>query len=148
MADISKQCEFCGAEFKADPRVAHRQRACQSLACQQKRKRQSQQAWVDKNPDYFKGRYSEVKRWLADHPGYLKAYRAQVRQSCDIQDELTSGKTMSASVLADIQDELAACVDKHLPEIDMFVPGDIQDELTLCILMTLLVLIYKTRLHP
>lgn len=147
MAKIWKQCEFCGSDFEADPRVANRQRACQSLACQQARKRQAQQAWVAKNPGYFKGRYPDVKQWLADHPGYLRAYRAQKRQPCDIQDELTPEKTMPTSVLADIQDELTACVDKHLPEIDMFVQGDIQDELIPCIFITLLILIYKTRLH-
>jgi predicted nucleic acid-binding Zn ribbon protein len=147
MAAIWKQCEFCGSDFEADPRVASRQRACQSLSCQQQRKRQAQQTWVAKNPDYFKGRYAELKRWLADHPGYLKAYRTHKRQPCDIQDEISPEKTVPVSVLADIQDELTACVDRHLPEIDMSVSGDIQDELIPCVFMTLLILIYKTRLH-
>jgi len=56
-----KICEICHKEFKPDYRVVDRQRVCDRLACQQERKRRAQQAWLKKNPGYFKGRYPQLK---------------------------------------------------------------------------------------
>lgn len=58
-----KKCEFCGRYFKVDKRVKDRQKACQRIECQKKRKKSSQKNWCKNNPDYFKGRYWYVKEW-------------------------------------------------------------------------------------
>lgn len=147
MAD-RKQCIICHHGFDPNPKVAKRQTVCKRLACQRERKRQSQQKWVKNNPDYFKGRYENTKQWLSHHPDYLKNYRHRQKAtaSCDIQDELTLEKTALISKSRDIQDELMPCLDKHIARIDKCVPHDIQDDLTLYLSITLLVLIYKSRL--
>ena len=147
MAD-KKRCVICHHEFDPDPRVAKRQTVCSRLACQRERKHQSQEKWVTKNPGYFKGRYENTKQWLSNHPDYLKNYRhrQKAKASCDIQDELTVGKTALLCASRDIQDELMPCLDKHIARIDRCVPHDIQDELMLYLSITLLVLIYKSRL--
>jgi len=152
MTKTKRHCKYCKREFEVDNRVAKRQYACNSIACQQKRKKENQSAWLTNNPDYFKGRYPELKAWLANNPGYLTAYRQGKRWSRDIQDELIFDKTIvksvPASVIRVIQDQLTACVNEQLPKIDPCLPHDIQDELILNISMSLLayILIYKSRL--
>jgi len=52
---VTKQCKFCGKFFIPDPRVKERQKACSNPECKKKRKKASQDAWVQKNPGYFIG---------------------------------------------------------------------------------------------
>ncbi len=70
-----RRCRFCRELFTADPRLKERQYACSAPRCQRQRKAASQQRWLARNPDYFKGRYHATKDWLKAHPGYLKGYR-------------------------------------------------------------------------
>ncbi len=91
----------------ADPRVGARQKACRRLSCQQERKRLSQRAWLSANPDYFKGRYPQLKEQiLANH----KSARTNMKTAHnDIQDELTANNNNILSLFdktATIQDEL------------------------------------------
>jgi len=145
MTEQTKCCRVCGASFAPDHRVGDRQTVCSKASCQRVRKRRSQAAWVKQNPDYFKGRYPNTKEWLAAHPGYLQDWR---RRACvDIQDELTLVKSMTASELHDIQDELTACFEKHWPCADGSARADVQDELRLFIPMIYLAMIYKARLR-
>jgi hypothetical protein len=60
---VVKQCLFCGRYFTPDHRVRERQKACSGPECKKKRKKTAQDAWVQKNPGYFAGRYPYVKAW-------------------------------------------------------------------------------------
>jgi len=121
---IIKTCEVCEVLFAPDPRVGQRQRVCRKLACQKERKRRAQETWLQKNPDYFKGRYDNLKDWLCAHPGYLKTYR-QRRPSClvkdDIQDKLSPSQTNLLEIaikLRDIQDEITSKINKEQRRLD------------------------------
>ena len=60
-----------------DCRVKERQKACGHPECRKARKKRAQDAWVEKNPGYFQGRYPYVKAW---------------RKKRMIQDEIPSKK--------------------------------------------------------
>jgi hypothetical protein len=128
-----KTCEVCGADFTPDPRIGSRQRVCRKRSCQQERKHRAQQRWVANNPGCFKGRYVNLKEWLARHPGYLANYR-RTRVAVtrgDIQDELSACENKSTSTCRDIQDELNAKISKSqlYLERSRLLIGDIQDKL-------------------
>ena len=149
MAEHKKCCEFCDDWFTPDPRVGSKQRACFKLICQQKRKKSSYDDCVRRNPDYFTGRYPNVKIWLDEHPGYLKENRQRRKNKLcdDIQNELTLLKSMSPSELRDIQNELTTCFVKYLPNGSNTRYFDIQNETIRYISIVYLVMIYKTRLR-
>lgn len=111
----TKICEICHVAFTPDPRVGERQRVCRERRCQLERKRRAQKNWLAKNPEAFRGRYPKLQQWLANHPGYLKNYRA--RQ-----------KRLAPPTRADIQDELTHCNDMRLTQLRRLV--DMQDEIT------------------
>jgi len=58
-----RQCLFCGQYFTPDYRVKERQKSCRRLECRKARKKAAQEAWTEKNPGYFRGRYPYVKAW-------------------------------------------------------------------------------------
>jgi len=58
-----KRCLFCGRYFIPDCRVKDRQKAYGHPECRKARKKKAQDAWVEKNPGYFRGRYPYVKAW-------------------------------------------------------------------------------------
>ena len=58
-----RRCLFCGRYFAPDYRVKERQKACRQPACRKARKKKAQDAWAEKNADYFQGRYPYVKAW-------------------------------------------------------------------------------------
>jgi hypothetical protein len=60
---LRKRCHFCGRFFVPDRRVEERQKACRRDSCKKARKHTSQQAWCQKNPGYFEGRYAYVREW-------------------------------------------------------------------------------------
>lgn len=130
---LLKTCEVCRADFTPEARVAQRQRVCRKLSCQQERKRRAQQCWVANNPGYFKGRYVNLKEWLARHPGYLANYRRARMTAArrDIQDELSAYESKSTFARRDIQDELSAKITKSQLYLEQShaLLGDIQDEI-------------------
>jgi CDP-diacylglycerol pyrophosphatase len=60
-----KRCLFCGRYFTPDYRVKDRQKSCGRPECKKARKKKAQEAWTEKNPGYFQGRYPYVKAWRA-----------------------------------------------------------------------------------
>jgi hypothetical protein len=107
-----KTCLVCKELFTPDPRVGDRQKVCKRLACRLERKRLAQKRWVAQNPDYFKGRYPQLKETILR---YQKDKRLDRIQKCSstIQDELT-GKDINMlkelQKIADIQDELKRAI--------------------------------------
>jgi len=58
-----KRCLFCGQYFTPDRRVKDRQKSCGRPECWKARKKKAQEAWTERNPGYFQGRYPYVKAW-------------------------------------------------------------------------------------
>jgi hypothetical protein len=58
-----KRCLFCGRYFAPDYRVGERQKSCGRPDCRKARKKKARDAWAEKNPGYFRGRYPYVKAW-------------------------------------------------------------------------------------
>lgn len=108
---VNKRCEFCGQFFKPDRRVGSRQRSCRKSSCKLKRKRSSQREWVKNNPDYFKGRYSEIRVWRGTHSDYQGQWRKTKSEIQDKIERLTPSRTIRLVVPAsffkvEIQDEI------------------------------------------
>ncbi len=111
--NIEKVCLICHEEFVPDPRVGARQKVCQKLSCKLQRKKLAQQNWVQKNPDYFKARYPQLKQQIRA----TKQREAQSRPAIcfSIQDKLTSNqhKLLTAlETLMSIQDEITRIITK------------------------------------
>jgi len=71
-----KRCPYCGGQYIPYIRAVKTQKSCGKARCRKKQKRESQSSWLERNPDYFRGRYIKVKRWRDAHPGYQRKYRA------------------------------------------------------------------------
>jgi hypothetical protein len=147
MSEIKKRCVYCHKAYRPDPRAARFQKACSAPACRRKREQEAQSRYLRKNPGYFRGRYGQVKRWLAAHPGYLRAYRAshpehlvkkrlQDRRRrrgmkairADIQDTMVRRKVRALKDLrgADIQDTIRRRLDGLLTVLGGGSRADIQ----------------------
>jgi hypothetical protein len=106
-----KRCVYCGRYYKPDRRARRVQKSCQRPTCRARRKRESHKRWLEANPDYFKGRYSEIKAWREKHPDYQRLWRKKARE---IQDEIPPEKPVRTMVLVipdnmlqnEIQDEI------------------------------------------
>ena len=106
-----KRCVYCGRFYRPDPRARGTQKSCKSPKCRAKRKRESHKKWLKANPEYFKGRYSEVKEWRSNHPDYQRLWRKKTRE---IQDEIPPAEPVKTMVLVipdgmlknEIQDEI------------------------------------------
>lgn len=57
------QCEFCRASFSPRPQVK-RPRACPQPNCQDARQKANEQAWRQRNPGVFDGKYHDLMRKL------------------------------------------------------------------------------------
>jgi len=112
-----KRCICCGRFFIPDCRVGGRQKSCKLKKCQKKRKKLSQKSWVEKNQDYFKGRYGNTKQWRKNNPDYQKLWRAKNRKiRSEIQDEIPIKSSLKTI---------------HLVMPDDFFKDKIQDEIRL-----------------
>lgn len=104
-------CIICQESFVPHPRVGLRQKACRKLPCQLERKRRNQQAWLASEPDYFKGRYPQLKEQILNNRKKTKAAQKQSGQKLPdcIQDELTVNNNNLLALFdktLSIQDEL------------------------------------------
>ncbi len=70
-----KKCPYCKAQFTPNPRVGERQITCGKPACKAALKSDNNRKWRQRNPDYHRDYYPQVKDWLEQKPGYLKKYR-------------------------------------------------------------------------
>lgn len=126
--NIEKVCIVCNETFIPDPRVGDRQKVCHNTYCKLQRKKRAQQHWVLKNPDYFTGRYPQLKEQILAN----KKRQAQSRpKACfSIQDKLTSKQNKLLTALEtfmSIQDEITRKITKSK-----------------CCLQNTLTLVYKT----
>lgn len=105
---IAKTCLVCQDNFYPDRRVEKRQQVCYKLSCKLKRKNQSQRNWLKHNPDYFEGRYCQLKDQILKNKKD-KAPPSKARLPLSIQDELTPCNNRLLTMLqaiGSIQDEL------------------------------------------
>lgn len=126
--NIEKVCIVCNEIFVPDPRVGDRQKVCKKLSCKLQRKKLAQQNWLSKNPDYFKGRYPQLKEQI--QANNKKKAQSRSKACSGIQDKLTSNqnKLLTAlETLMSIQDEITRKITKSK-----------------CCLQDTLTLVYKT----
>ena len=148
-----KRCPYCGCWFRPDPRVGDEQKACPKKSCRKKRHDDAHAKWCKDNPDAYQGRYSNVRTWLDQHPGYLGGYRAEhpdyvkadnekrrerrqreKQRRADIQDERLRREIEFIRVIrgADIQDTIRLKIDGILGFLESTSPvgrADIQDSM-------------------
>ena len=74
MRNEKKRCWYCGKMYEPDARTARIQKSCGRNPCQKKRKKQSQKEWTKANPDYFRGRYAQLKKWRRKNRDYQREY--------------------------------------------------------------------------
>lgn len=72
-----RKCPFCLRLFTPDSRVKQRQKTCGRHCCRQEQKRQYDEYWRERNPDYFQGSYPRQKETYGTRAGYKKRYRKQ-----------------------------------------------------------------------
>jgi len=109
---LQKTCEICQQPFKPDARLKDKQSVCSKIRCQRERKQRSQKKWLAKNPDYFKGRYPQLKEQILRRRQQLKRLStppksAECQEADGIQDELTFYKNNSLNnyrIIVSIQD--------------------------------------------
>jgi len=154
-----KRCICCGAEFEPHTRAwrvvegVRRcfQKACTKKRCRQQRWQKAKARWLAANPSAFKGRYSEVKRWLTKHPGYLQRYRKQHPEYVRTDNCKRRERKIRRRRRADIQDAIPRREIKRIQGVE---GADIQDTFRLRLDGLLCVLggppapIYKTLSPP
>jgi len=145
----NKICEVCGDVFTPKPQVGKRQRTCGKTECKRELHNRSQRKWMERNPDYYKGRYPYVKEWLKAHPDYQRNYRARIKENSHKNGEFDiCRKAWLTCAYGTPQDELTICEDSVLNKLKQVI--DIQDKLISRIstnkrnLDQLTALIYKT----
>ena len=147
MSEIKKRCAYCHSAYRPDPRTARFQKSCLAPACRHKRKQEAQEKFLKENPNYFRGRYGQIEKWLAAHPGYLANYRAthpehmakkrlqdrlrrrRIKATCaDIQVTMLRRKVRALRGLqgADIQDTIRLRLDGLLDVLGRDSCADIQ----------------------
>lgn len=72
-----RRCPFCRVLFIPDPRVKGRQTTCGRQECCRERKRQSNQHWRARHPDYFRDMYPQQKDVYGTRAEYKKQYRKE-----------------------------------------------------------------------
>jgi hypothetical protein len=69
-----KRCTACGRKFLRCPQVPG-QRYCSTLQCQRERRRRSQRAMRQHDPDYKDNQSRAQKAWSKRNPNYWREYR-------------------------------------------------------------------------
>lgn len=99
-----KRCPHCRCYFIPHPSVGSRQRACSKSTCQKMCKAKNNKGWRKRNPEYFKGEYPRVKKWLDDHPGYLTQYRQGHGEYKEKNKDSVSTRYRGKKLYKDIKD--------------------------------------------
>ena len=142
-----QRCHYCGRDFVPDRR-GRTPKACLRKRCRKARHDQAHRRYVRANPNVYQGFHPKTRRWLRDHPGYLRTYRknhpdyvaadnvarrlrharSKARRA-DIQDEIRRRKIEAIRGLrgADIQDVMRRQIDGVLELMAYPRPADIQD---------------------
>ena len=127
-----KRCVCCGESFEPSPRawrVDEGVRRCFQKVCSKKRCRKHRQGkaraqWLAGHPAAYKGRYSETKGWLADHPGYLQGYRKRNPEYVAKDNRRRREDKIKQRRRADIQDAIPR---REIRRIRGVEGADIQD---------------------
>ena len=99
-----RRCPYCKRLFVPDPRVGDRQRTCGRAQCRKQHKRQYDEDWRKKHPEYFRGSYAQQKQiygtradykrqYRKDHPDYVQRNAAYVRACRKRQAQVTVSPT-------------------------------------------------------
>ncbi len=72
-----RRCPFCRRWFHPHPRLNQRQKTCGHPECRCQQRRESNEQWRTKNPDYFRGVYSQQKEKYGTRSDYRRRYRQQ-----------------------------------------------------------------------
>jgi hypothetical protein len=72
-----KNCPFCRCLFIPNPRRKERQTTCGRQECRRNRKRQSDEKWRARHPDYFRNMYQSQKEAYGTRAEYKKKYRKE-----------------------------------------------------------------------
>lgn len=100
-SNIIKHCVICQAPFQPDKRVEKRRTVCDKTECQRQKKKQTQTRWLEKNPGYFKGRYSQLKTQILANKRKKAESKRELKSN--IQDDLTLNNNNLLSLLKNIQ---------------------------------------------
>lgn len=127
-----KRCLFCHVSFLINPRVGERQKTCGSQACQKALKGANNRRFRDRNPEYYRQDFARLKDWLADHPGYLQAYRQShpdyVDKNRAAQRQRDRRKKSRLDIQAQLKDQLPDIVSQlwENPDLDIQAPIETQ----------------------
>lgn len=83
-----RRCCGCKELFHPKPQTRHKQRFCGKAECRRLSAKSSQQKWVRKNPEHFKGGENviRVQRWRKKNPGYWRRRKGGLRADA-LQDQ-------------------------------------------------------------
>jgi hypothetical protein len=128
------RCLVCQKFFTPHFKVKARQKVCERLSCRTTWRKNQQALWRKANPNYFHGRYEDVKSWRQHHPDYQRQWRAKRKfhrqsqkqspnaaYSHEIQSKLSRLKIETplekAFVLSEIQLQLTTEINSTLSQI-------------------------------
>jgi hypothetical protein len=102
-------CRHCKAPFRPDRRNRTRQRFCRKPECRKAQKIRSQQIWLAKHPQYFKGSASleRVRNWRRAHPDYARRSKTTSGTSSErapLKDSLQDSITRNPLIIGLIAD--------------------------------------------
>lgn len=126
-----KRCPYCQKFLTLNPRVRKRRKTCGRPSCQKALKRENNTDWRRRHPDYFRRDYERLKAWLAQHPGYLKQYRANHPEYVQKNREAKRRRYRQKRLRVDIQDKVRRQPPEIIDQLWDLSRVDIQDEITL-----------------
>ncbi len=127
-------CCICSASVTPHPQVGVRQKTCGSPDCQRIRKKNNNDRWRLKNPDYSKSDYARVKASLEKNPGYLTRYRREhpeyVQKNRDAQRRRDRTRKLNLDIKAKLSRQPSDII-SQLESVPSSSHLDIQAELIL-----------------
>lgn len=139
MKSKAQKCEVCNKHFIPDYRIGENQKVCTNLRCKKERKRRAQENWVKINPNYFKGRYPELKEKIKTRSDSLKDCKQRQdnytkNDKRNIQDEISINKNKLLTIFTEfvnIQDEISYKLTNFKQQF-YEIANDIQDKSNTC----------------